>query len=251
MNMEATVELKQYLKTLRLSPMLDTLPERVAYAKGNKLTHLEFLEMILSDEAQRRDQGALTRRLQLARVNQEQVLEHFDWDAKITIDRDRLKGLIGLEWIERKENVIFTGPVGVGKTFLANSLAHVACRRSKNVVIVKAAQMFKSLYAARADNSLDKELIKLIAPSLLVIDDFGLQKLTPEQAHDFYEIVAERYERKSTIITSNRHITEWINLFDDSILANSALDRLAHNAHQMIIEGESYRKKKGTMKTIM
>lgn len=249
--METTVELKQYLKALRLSPLLDTLPERVAYAKGNKLTHLEFMELVLSDEVGRRDQGALTRRLQSARVSHDQVMEHFDWEAKITFDRDLLKGLLGLDWIERKENIILTGPVGVGKTFIANALAHVACRRNKSVVIVKAAQMFKNLYAARADNSLDKELVRLIAPSLLVIDDFGLERLSPEQAHDFYEIVAERYERKSTIITSNRHITEWVNLFDDSILANSALDRLAHNANQMIIEGESYRKKKGTMKTIM
>lgn len=158
--METTVELKQYLKALRLSPLLDTLPERVAYAKGNKLTHLEFMEMVLSDEVERRDQGALARRLQSARVSHDQVMEHFDWDAKITIDRDLLKGLIGLDWIERKENVILTGPVGVGKTFIANALAHVACRRNKSVVIVKAAQMFKNLYAARADNSLDKELVR-------------------------------------------------------------------------------------------
>jgi|GEM_PF-2860739 len=104
--------------------------------------------------------------------------------------------------------------------------------------------MFKVLYAARADNSLDREFLKLISPSLLVIDDFGLERLTPEQAHDFYEIVSERYERGATIITSNRHVAEWVSLFDDQIIANSALDRLAHNAHQMIIEGESYRKRK-------
>ncbi len=249
--MEATVELKHYLKALRLSPLLDTLPERVAYARGNKLTHLEFLEMVLSDEVTRREQGALDRRLQKAKVNQAEVLESFDWDAKITLDRDRLKGLIGLEWLDRRENVILTGPVGVGKTFIANALAHIACRRNKNVVMVKSAQMFKNLYAARADNSLEKELIRLISPNLLVIDDFGLEKLTPEQAHDFYEIIAERYERSSTIITSNRHITEWVTLFDDTILANSALDRLAHNAHQMIVEGESYRKKKAAKRTTM
>lgn len=249
--MEATVELKHYLKALRLSPLLSTLPERVAYARANKLTHLEFLEMLLSDEVERREQGALERRLQKARVNQAEVLESFDWDAKITLDRDRLKGLIGLEWLDRRENVILTGPVGVGKTFIANALAHVACRRSKSVVMVKAAQMFKNLYAARADNSLEKELIKLISPALLVIDDFGLEKLSPEQAHDFYEIVAERYERSSTIITSNRDITEWVSLFDDTILANSALDRLAHNAHQMVIDGDSYRRKKAAKRSSM
>lgn len=243
--MDITTELKHLLKTLRLSPLLATLPERVAYAKGNKLTHLEFLELLLSDEVERRDHGALQRRLQTAKVDHDQVLERFDWDAKVTLDRDRIKGLIGLHWIDRRENVILTGPVGVGKTFLANALAHSACRRGMSVLVLKAAKMFKTLYAARADNSLEKELIKLIAPRLLVIDDFGLERLSVEQAHDFYEIISERYERGATIITSNRHITEWVTLFDDQIIANSALDRLAHNAHQMVIEGESYRRKKG------
>lgn len=249
--MESTVELRQYLKKLRLSPLLATLPERAAYAKSHKLTHLEFLELLLADEVERRGHGALARRLQQANVNHDQILERFDWDAKITLDRDRLNALIGLEWIECRENVILTGPVGVGKTFIANALAHIACRRNKGVIVVKAAQMFKTLYAARADNSLEKELVRLIAPSLLVIDDFGLVRLTSEQSRDFYEIISERYGRASTIITSNRDITEWVHLFEDSILANSALDRLAHNAHQMVIEGESYRKKKGTLRTIM
>jgi DNA replication protein DnaC len=249
--METTAELKHLLKALRLSPLLTTLPERVAYAKGNKLTHLEFLELLFSDEVERRSQDALQRRLKKAKVDHDQVLERFDWDSKVTIDRDRLKGLIGLDWIERRENVILTGPVGVGKTFIANALAHTACRRGKNVLVLKAAKMFKTLYAARADNSLDKEILKLVTPNLLVIDDFGLERLNVEQARDFYEIISERYERGSTILTSNRHITEWVTLFEDQILANSALDRLAHNAHQMEIEGDSYRKKKATARSFM
>lgn len=243
--METPFELKTILKHLRLSGVLSTLPDRVSYATGSKLTYLEFLELVLSDELGRRQQGALTRRLQHARVSLDQVMERFDWEAAVTLDKNRIKGLMNLEFIARKENIILTGPVGVGKTFLANALAHAACRGNKNVVVHKAAKMFKTLYAARADNSLDRELMKLVSPDLLVIDDFGLERLMPDQAHDFYEIVSERYERGSTIITSNRHVDEWTGLFEDPILANSALDRLAHNGHQLVIEGESYRRKKG------
>jgi len=243
--MNTTPEVKHLLKALRLSGLLSTLPDRVSYAAGNKLTHQEFLELVLSDELERRRHGALERRLQHAGVNLDQVMERFDWDAKITLDRERLKSLLGLEFIDRNENAILTGPVGVGKTYLANALAHAACRREKSVIVRKAAKMFKDLYAARADHALDRELLKLVTPDLLVIDDFGLHRLTQEQARDFYELVCERYERSSTIITSNRSVDEWTGLFDDAILANSALDRLAHNAHQMVIEGESYRRKKG------
>lgn len=134
--------------------------------------------------------------------------------------------------------------MGVGKTFIANALAHSACRRGHKVLMLRASAMFKKLLQSKADNSYGKELIKFISPELLVIDDFGLQRLTDEQASDFYEIIIERYGKAATVITSNRDVQEWMALFDDSIIANSALDRLAHNAHQLVIEGESYRKRK-------
>jgi len=234
-------ELKHILKKLRLSGILFSLQDRIAYAKANKLAYAEFLELVLQDELSRRQRNSLARRMKAASVTADQTLERFDWDTGITVDRDILKELFSLEFIERHENVIFCGPVGVGKTFLANALAHSACRRGKKVRMGRAKKIFKSLRQSRADNSFERELVKFISPDLLVIDDLGLQKLTAQEANDFYEIVIERHGRASTIITSNRHVDEWEALFDDPILANSALDRIAHNAYQLVMEGESYR----------
>jgi DNA replication protein DnaC len=242
--MGITNELKQILKSLRLSGLLATLPDRVAYAKGTKLSHTEFLELLLGDELQRRQDTAVDRRLRSAAVDIDQTFERFDWDAAITVDRDKLKELLSLEFIAHKENILICGPVGVGKTFIANALAHSSCRRGHKVLMLRATAMFKKLLQSRADNSYERELRKLISPDLLIIDDFGLQRLAGDQSGDFYEVIIERYGRASTVITSNRDLQEWMALFDDQIMANSALDRLAHNAHQLIIEGESYRRKK-------
>ena len=234
-------ELKHILKKLRLSGILISLEDRIAYAKAHKLTFQEFFELVLQDELTRRQHNGLNRRIRNAKVNADQTLERFDWDAGINVDRDVLKELFSLEFIDRHENVILCGPVGVGKTFLANALAHSACRRGKKVIMERAKKIFTTLRQSRADNSFEKELIRFIGPDLLVIDDLGLQKFTSQEAGDFYEIVVERHGRTSTIITSNREVGEWESLFDDPILANSALDRIAHNAYQLIIEGESYR----------
>ncbi|MFZ3136724.1 MAG: IS21-like element helper ATPase IstB [Thermodesulfovibrionales bacterium] len=248
--MGITNELKQTLKRLRLSGLLATLPDRAAYAKGTKLSYAEFLELLLNDEIQRRQDTTVARRLKSASVDLDQTFERFDWEASITVDRDKLKDLFSLEFIGRNENILICGPVGVGKTFIANAIAHSACRRGYKVLMLRASTMFKRLLQSRADNSYERELLKLISPELLIIDDFGLQKLTGEQAGDFYEVVIERYGKSSTAITSNRDVHEWMPLFDDSIMANSALDRIAHNAHQLVIEGESYRRKKEPQRRI-
>lgn len=243
--METRNSLKTVLKRLRLSGVLHTLIDREAYAKKERLSPQEFLELVLQDEIDRRDQKSLQLRIGQARFEDEQTFEGFDWDAPITFDRDRVRELFGLGFLERKEDVIFMGPAGVGKTFLASALGHAACRLGKRVLFVRADKMLRDLHQSRADNSTVKAMRSLIALDLLIIDDFGLRKLSPTASSDLYEVLIGRHRRAVTIVTSNRTVDEWVPLFDDPILAQSAFDRLAHNAHQVVMEGDSYRKRQG------
>jgi len=201
------------------------------------------LELILQDEIDRRDHKNLALRLDRAGFDEEQTLEGFDWDAPITFDRDRVRDLFSLGFVERQEDIVFLGPVGVGKTFLACALGHAACRAGRDVLFLRADHLLQDLHQARADHSTEKVFRRLLAPDVLIIDDFALRRLDAEQSSDFYEVILERHRRASTLVTSNRTIDEWIPLFDDPILAQSAIDRLAHNAYQVVLEGESYRKR--------
>ena len=243
--MEIQPSLKTVLKRLRLSGILHTLPDHIAYAKKTKLPYQDLLELVLQGEIDRRDHKGLTMRLEQAQFTEEQTLENFDWDAPVTFDRDRVRDLFGLGFLQRHEDVIFMGQVGVGKTFLASALGHSACRAGKKVLFTRADSLLKELHQSRADHTTDKVLRRLIALDLLIVDDFGLRPLDRVQSNDIYEVLIERHKRSSTILTSNRTVDEWIPLFADPILAQSALDRLAHNAYQVIIEGDTYRKRQG------
>jgi DNA replication protein DnaC len=241
--MEVSKSLKTVLKRLKLSGIMATLPDRVAYARKQMVTELDLLELLLQDEIDRRDHKNLSIRLSKAGFDEEHTLEGFDWDAPVTFDRDRVRDLFSLGFVERHQDVIFLGPVGVGKTFLACALGHAACRAGNDVCFLRADHLLQRLHQSRADHSTEKVLRSLLAPDVLIIDDFGLRRLDPQQSSDLYEVILERHRRASTILTSNRTIDEWIALFDDPILAQSAVDRLAHNAYQVVIEGDSYRKR--------
>jgi DNA replication protein DnaC len=241
--LEISPALKTVLKRLKLSGLLATLPDRVAYARKAKLCELDFLELVLQDEGERRDHKNLALRLGRAGFEEDQTLEGFDWNAPVSFDRDRVRDLFSLGFIERQEDVILLGPVGVGKTFLACALGHAACRAGHEVLFLRADRLLHQLHQSRADHSTDKVFRRLLAPDLLIIDDFALRRLDAQQSSDFYEVILERHRRTSTILTSNRSIDEWIPLFEDPVLAQSAIDRLAHNAYQVVMEGESYRKR--------
>jgi DNA replication protein DnaC len=233
--------LRTVLKRLKLSGLVPVLPDRAAYAQKASLPPLDFLELALQDEIDRREQKNLSNRLDRAGFDEAHTFEEFDWTVPVSFDRDRVRGLGNLVFLERHEDVIFLGPTGVGKSSLASALGHAACRAGKRVLFLRNDDLLKRVHQSRADNSTERVLRSLLAPDLLIIDDFGLKRLTAQQSSDFYEVVIERHKRASTIVTSNRAIEEWIPLFDDAILAQSALDRLAHNAHQIVMDGPSYR----------
>jgi DNA replication protein DnaC len=233
--------LKAVLKRLKLSGLVPGLPDRAAYAAKAGLGPLDFLELALQDEIDRREHKNLSNRLDRAGFSEPHTFEDFDWDAPVTFDRDRVRDLFSLSFLEKRQDVLFLGPVGVGKTFLACALGHSACRAGFKSLFLRSDHLLRMIHQSRADNSTERVIRSLLAPNLLIIDDFGLRRLNPQQSSDFYEVIIERHRRASTIVTSNRSIEEWIPLFDDPTLAQSALDRLAHNAHQVVIEGDSYR----------
>lgn len=240
--MALSKELKEVLTNLRLSGIVPTLPERISYAKSSKLSLEEFLELILYDEWERRQNRLLGIKMKKAGVDA--TLESYDWDKKIQYDRGLVKRLMGLDFIEKHVSVLIFGPTGVGKTFLARHLAFMALKSSYNVLFSRADKMFKHLHFSILDGSHERAMKYYLNPDLLVIDDFATRAMSREEANGFYELILERHEKKSNILTSARAPDEWQPLFPDPILGNSALDRLAHSSYQVLMEGESIRKER-------
>jgi len=236
-----TAELAATLRRLKLGQLLDTLPERLVLARTSKLSHAEFLQILLTDEVSRRDNTSATRRARAAGLDPAMTLPAWDATADVTYDRAVFDELCSLRFVGAANNAIVMGPVGVGKTFLATALGHIAIRRRYSVHFERADQLFKRLRIARLDNSLDAEIRKLLRFDLLIVDDFALGPLDPTATADFYQLVVERHRRSSTIITSNREPNEWLALMTDPLLAQSAVDRFKSAAYELIVEGESYR----------
>jgi DNA replication protein DnaC len=223
--------------------MLDTLPERLALARRDQLDYAAFLQILLADEVTRRDNRSLETHLKLAGFEELCRLEDFDWTAQITVDKRLLDAVFSLDFLSRHEHVLLVGPVGVGKSFLAQALGCAAVRGGHSVRFMRTDAFFRTMAQSRVDHTLEKTFRTFLTPDLLILDDFGLQKLTAQQSTDLYELVVARHRQSSFVITSNRAVDEWLGLFDDPILGNSALDRLANASYQIVIEGTSYRER--------
>ena len=234
-------ELKAVLKKLKLGQIIATLPDRMVLAEKQSLRIDETLLLVLSDEVTRRESTACTRRADKAGLDPEMMMEHWDSTAKIRYDKRVLAELMSLRFVEASKNAVILGAVGVGKTFLASALGHVATRHGYNVIFTRADAMLRRLKQSRLDNSREAVIAELASVDLLIIDDFALEPMARDESRDVYQLIVERSGRAPTVITSNRDTAEWLTSFDETLLAQSAVDRFIQNAYDLVVEGESYR----------
>jgi DNA replication protein DnaC len=231
------------LRELDLSGMALTLDLRAAQAAESHLAASEFLALLLDDEIERRSQQRLARRFAESGCDNLKTLAAFDFAAAPGVNRSLLQDLATCAFVARHENILLCGPTGVGKSHLANALACEALKRECRVLSRPLHRLLADLHASRGNGGYNRLWARIVTCDLLVLDDFGLQALTAQAAQDFYEIISERYERRSLILTSNRALTEWAEVFNNDLLASAALDRLTHHTHTLIIQGDSYRQR--------
>jgi DNA replication protein DnaC len=241
--MDHMQHLRPRLNRLKLSGILNNLEHRIREAEEGRTGYSEFLLSLFQDEVERRDAHALALRLKRGKLDPQKTIESFDFAADPRLPRAVIMELSSCDFIGRHENVIIAGPTGVGKTHMALALAHEAARHGYDVYFERAAALLSWLHGGRGDGSFDRRFKQIVDVPLLVIDDFGLLELSPREQVDVYEIVCARYERRSSIITSNRDVTEWFALFNNPLLGSAVIDRLVHHGVRLTVEVDSFRLK--------
>ncbi|MFY9414312.1 MAG: IS21-like element helper ATPase IstB [Tepidanaerobacteraceae bacterium] len=229
------------LRNLKLSGIAKTLEVRNEQAIKEKLSYMEFLELLIEDELANRKDNSYKKRFQKAHFPFTKTLEEYDFNFQPTLNRQEIYNLATCEFIRKKENVVFIGPPGTGKTHLSISIGIKALQQGYKVIFTTVSDMMSALFESKADNSYAQKLKYYLSSDLLILDELGFRKLNEHIVDQFYEIISQRYEKGSLIITSNKTFDEWGNIFWDSILASAILDRIVHHCHLVLIKGESYR----------
>jgi len=239
--MELKHQLASQLRQLRLSGVLETLEARNRQAIDDKWSFMEFLTRILEDEVERRTQKQLHLRLRRGALNSTKTLEGFDFNFNPNLNRQQILELASCEFVRQKHNLLICGPTGVGKSHLAQALGQEAARQGLDVLFTSVQKMLSHLNGGRADNSWERRINAYLRPELLILDDFGLKSIQPPGPEDLYDVINERYERGSILLTSNRAPNEWADLFLDPLLASAGLDRLLDRAEVVVMRGPSFR----------
>ena len=219
------------LKTLSLGGMAHSLEYRIKEAGDKDLTYIEFFQLLLDDEINRRKSKKYERLLKNGCVDPGKRFDSFNFRLSPHVPRGEIEMLMTCDFISRSENVLLAGPSGTGKSHIAQALANEAVKFGYKVLFKPTHKLLGNLNARRADGSYNQSMKKLQSIDLLILDDFGLVQLTPQNANDLYEIILDRYERKSVVITSNRSLREWDEVFGNQLMASAALDRLTHHSH--------------------
>lgn len=237
-----THHLDDALTRLKLFGMLDTLDVRLAQAAAGELGHIELLEVLCQDETARRDAAGLARRIKAARFETQATIEDFDFKFNPKIPASQIRDLATLRFVDAGESIILHGPVGVGKTMVAQALGHAACRHGHSVAFTKTSRLLADLAGGHTDRSWHTRLRRWARPTLLILDDFAMRDLTLAQADDLYELVGDRTAaRRPVIFTANRAPIDWYPLFPNPVVAESILDRIVNSAHHIHMDGRSYR----------
>lgn len=239
--MNDLAELKPKLARLRMSGVLDNLDMRLMQAREQKLGYEEFLLILFQDEINRRSDKQLQLRLKRSELDMQKTIEAFDFTFNQSIHAPSIRDCLTLRFIEQHESIFLVGPSGVGKTHLAMAIGNTACRKGYTVLFRRTHALLKWLHAGRADETYERRMTVVCDADLLILDDFGLQEMNSQQQSDLFDIISSRYELSSTVITSNRDITEWASMFSNPLVGSAALDRLVHRALHIEIDGKSYR----------
>lgn len=235
------------LQALKLHGMAQAFDEQRAQGALSDLSFEERFGLIVDREVTHRDSHRLTRLLKQARLKHAACLEDIDYRASRSLDKSLIASLASCDWIRAKQNLIVTGATGCGKTYLACALGHHACRQGLSVLYVRAPRLFEELRIAHGDGSFSRKLMQLAKTDLLLIDDWALAPLTAGDRNDLLEILDDRINSRSTLITSQLPDQHWHEYLDDPTLADAILDRVLHNSHKIRLTGESLRKDKNSL----
>lgn len=239
--METYAQIKSNLKELRLKSVLENIESRNNEAIKSKMSYMDFLLAVTQDEIDRRRFSKKESAIKKSNMGRCKNIVEFEFDFNPKINRQQIMNLATCEFIKRNENIIFAGPAGVGKTFLAKAIGLEACHRGYKVLFTRTAKMLEHIYSGKADATYHKKLEVYIKCDLLILDDWGMVPFSDPMLNILNEVISERYENGSTIITSNRVIKKWGELFSEAVIASALLDRLFHNSHKISIDGKSYR----------
>lgn len=240
----ALATLERHLDYLHLPFLKEHSAPLATRAAKEQRPHLDYLAQLIEGEAALRQDRATARRIQAARFPVLKTLESFRWDWPKKINRLQVQDLFRLQFLKDKANVILLGLVGLGKTHLATALGYAACQQGSNVLFANAIDVINTLSAAQHKGVLKTELRKYLAPSLLILDELGYLPIDQRGADLLFQVISQRYERGSIVLTTNKAFKQWPSIFNgDSTITAAVLDRLLHHAETVIIEGSSYRMK--------